>query len=277
MQRALLVLAALLALALVAVLGSAHGSTTALAAALAAAAAACLLAAGLLPSDTPRLRPPDARRGGEYGSTAGLSVRHGGIGMGGMAGLGVSGMPDPRVRDLAREAGWSYARTDSATTDPLLRRPLAPGADVYDVISGSVDGVDFTAFSYGVRIGPGRPPVYRVVAIRLPGPLPPVAVGPERLMRPVAPMLGLPDVDIESEAFNRRFKVLSRDRRTAVALLNPRTVELMQTTEAFCWRIDGDLLLSWDESLVEPEALPGRIRQVTAIVSYAPAFLWDSG
>jgi hypothetical protein len=182
---------------------------------------------------------------------------------------------DPAVSDVAEAEGWTYRRHDRSRTESLLRPPLDPRADAYDVVFGKVDGVEFTAFSYGVRLGPGRPPVYRVVAVRLPGELPPIAVGPERLIRPVSGILGLPNVEIESEAFNRSFKVLSRDRRLAVALLTPRTVEQMLTSEPFAWRIDGDLLVSWDESLVEPESLPGRIRQVTAIVRHAPAFLWN--
>ncbi len=273
LQRFLLALAGLLVLALVGVLGSSHGSTTVLVGALAAGIAACLLAAGLLPSDTPRLRPPPNRPGGGYGSTAGLSARY--PGYWGAGGLGVDPSSDPRVSEVAEAEGWTYRRHDRNRTESLLRPPMDPRAEAYDVVSGKVDGVEFTAFSYGVRLGPGRPPVYRVVAVRLPGELPPIAVGPERLIRPVSGILGLPNVEIESEAFNRSFKVLARDRRLAVALLTPRTVEQMLTTEPFAWRIERDLLLSWDESLVEPESLPGRIRQVTAIVRHAPAFLWN--
>jgi hypothetical protein len=273
LQRLLLTLAGVLVLVLIGVLGANHGSSTAIAGVLAGGVALCLLAAALLPSDTPKLRPPSATPEAGYASTAGLSVR--GPGYYGGGGLNIGAQHDQRVQTIAREAGWTYRRTDPGTTDALLRPPLAKGADVYDVVSGEVDGVSFTAFSYGVRIGPGRPPVYRVIAIRLPAAVPRIAVGPERLLRPVAPMIGLPDVDIESEAFNRRFKVLSADRRFAVALLTPRTVELMMTSEPFCWRIDDDLLVSWDESLVEADALPDRIRQVAAIVGYAPAFVWE--
>jgi len=271
LQRLLLAAAGLLAIVLIGVLGAHRGSTTALAGGIAAAIAVCLLAAGLLPSDAPRLRPP--RPGTGSGSTAGLNVHHPGQLGGG--GFNIHGQPDMRVRELAESNGWSYRRSDPGTTDPLVRAPLSRGGGEYDVITGVADGVEFTSFSYGVRIAPGRPPVFRVVAIRLPAAMMPMAVGPDRLLRAVTPMLGLPDVDIESEAFNRRFKVLAPDRRYAVTLLTPRTVELMLTSESFCWRIDGDLLLSWDESLVEPEALPARIAQIAAIVRYAPEFIWQ--
>jgi hypothetical protein len=269
LQRMLLGLAGLLMIALIGTLGAHHGSTTAATGVIAGAVAVCLLAAALVPSDAPRLRPPEPGTGS--GSTAGLHSRMPGY----VGGLGIHGQSDPRVRAIAERNGWTYRRSDPALTDPLIRTPLARGDGEYDVISGTADGVEFTAFSYGVRIGPGRPPVYRVVAIRLPAQMPPIAVGPERLLGSLGATLGLPDIDIESETFNRKFGVLCADRRYAVTLLTPRTVESMLGTESFCWRIDGDLLLSWDESLADPERLPDRIRQIAAIVHYAPDFVWQ--
>lgn len=264
----LLGLAGLLMIALIGVLGAHHGSTTAATGIIAGGIAVCLVAAALVPSDTPRLRPPEPGAGS--GSTAGLHARMPGY----ATGLGIRGEPDSRVRAIAEQNGWTYRRSDPGTTDPLIRTPLSRGDGEYDVITGTADGVEFTAFSYGVRIGPGRPPVYRVVAIRLPAQMSPIAVGPERLLGSLGATLGLSDVDIESEAFNRRFGVLCRDRRYAVTLLTPRTVESMLGSESFCWRIDGDLLLSWDESLADPDKLPDRIHQIAAIVRYAPDFVW---
>lgn len=268
LQRTLLGLAGLLMVTLIGVLGANHGATTPAIAGIAGAIAVCLAAAALIPSDAPRLRQPEPGTGS--GSTAGLHARMPGY----VTGLGIGGQPDPRVRAIAEQNGWTYRRTDPARTDPLVRAPLARGGGEYDVITGTADGIEFTAFSYGVRIGPGRPPVYRVVAIRLPAQMPPIAVGPGRLLGSLGATLGLPDVDIESETFNRRFGVLCADRRYAVTMLTPRTVESMLGSESFCWRIDGDLLVSWDESLASPERLPDRIRQIAAIVRYAPDFVW---
>lgn len=269
LQRLLLALGGLLTVVLFYELVVDHGRPPgARAGGLVAGIAACLLAAALLPSDVPGTRPPPAVPGGDYADTRRF-------GMGRTAWRqDYSPEPDPRVAELAARAGWTYRARDRRVEN-YRQAPLKRGVDRYDVVTGTVDGVPFTAFSYGTRIGPGRPPIYRVVAVPLPGPMPPLAVGPERLLRSVAPALGLPDVDLESEAFNRTYRVLARDRRYAVTMLPPRTAEMLLGTEPFAWRIEESVLLSWDESLADPAGLPLRIEQVTAIVRHAPAFVWE--
>jgi len=66
---------------------------------------------------------------------------------------------------------------------------------------------------------------YTCVLSTAPAGWPDVAVLPERIASRMMSTLGLPDIEMESERFNRRFEVRSADRRFTSALLDQRMME----------------------------------------------------
>jgi hypothetical protein len=64
-----------------------------------------------------------------------------------------------------------------------------------------------------------------VLAVRIPGRIPLVRIGPENVDTRIMAAFGADDVDVESEEFNRRWFVAAEDKRAAHALLTPRMIE----------------------------------------------------
>lgn len=86
---------------------------------------------------------------------------------------------------------------------------------------------------------------------------PHLIVQPEGLGRRLLNRLGLPDVEVESEAFNRSYAVTCEDRRFAELLFDPRLVDLVLGTERkFRFEIRGRWLLSATERVPAHLALP---------------------
>ncbi|WP_202869228.1 hypothetical protein [Kribbella antibiotica] len=78
-----------------------------------------------------------------------------------------------------------------------------------------------------------------VIAMTLPGALPPLTVLPKNPL--------LPDpVEFESAEFNRTFSVECSDRRYASALLTPRVLEWLLCNAKLQWRVDGNVLIGWN-------------------------------
>jgi hypothetical protein len=91
----------------------------------------------------------------------------------------------------------------------------------------------------------------------LPVAWPHLIIEPERLGRRLLNKLGLPDVEVESEAFNRHYAVTGDDRRFAELLLDPRLIDLVIGTDRkFRFEIRGRWLLSATERIPAHLALP---------------------
>ncbi len=63
-----------------------------------------------------------------------------------------------------------------------------------------------------------------------------------------------PDIDLELEAFNRRFRVVAGDRRFATAFLDPRMMDvLMQLPPSISCTVNEDRMLLWADRLTASE------------------------
>jgi hypothetical protein len=132
---------------------------------------------------------------------------------------------------------------------PLFRRPLANVVSkVVEVDSGGVDVLVFE-FSHADLFGEGRTPrgantLLSCAMVRVHARMPLVVVEP----RPAVPMnfhVPLREQRTESEEFNRRFRLLSEDAFSAVALVDQRLMEALESLDdRFCLEVgDGAILL----------------------------------
>src|SRR4051794_35670377 len=62
------------------------------------------------------------------------------------------------------------------------------------------------------------------------GDWPPIRIAPEGLLFRAMQKLGLPDIDFESEEFNRAFTIQCPDRRFASALIDPQMMTFLLST-----------------------------------------------
>ena len=158
-------------------------------------------------------------------------------------------------RELHRDQAGRLGFT-SAPGDPLgfLHRPflfLRVPASVREVDNtswGTWRGMDVAVFDYWFARSsdPSRDDFEYHTCATAPIPLdwPGLAVFPERLGSRLADAVGMRDVELELEKFNRAFQVRTEDRRFASAMLDPRMMEwlLGLPTGSGCEIAGGSLL-----------------------------------
>ena len=116
---------------------------------------------------------------------------------------------------------------------------------------------------------------YAVTALAMPGYLPALSVTPHGTLGRIGEALGAADIDLESEAFNRRFRVTSPDRKLASDVLSPRTMELLLARSPLHWRITGTDIICWETGAQTPLQILERCSTLAAVVCGIPPFVWQ--
>jgi Protein of unknown function (DUF3137) len=117
---------------------------------------------------------------------------------------------------------------------------------------------------------------FSVCSVAMPMALPEMIVTREGLFGRLATALGRQDIELESEAFNRRYRVRSGDPKFATDVLNPRTMQALLDADAVAWRIDGRDILSWHSGHYAPEEIEPRLAALAVVVDGIPNFVWKS-
>jgi hypothetical protein len=101
---------------------------------------------------------------------------------------------------------------------------------------------------------------FSAAAVILPAPCPHMMIRPEYLMDRLAAAVGLGDLDLERDDFNRKYYVKARDRRLAYAILTPAVMELLMGPERITLEFAGNAVILWNGRRWRPEKLSGRQR-----------------
>lgn len=72
--------------------------------------------------------------------------------------------------------------------------------------------------------------------------------------------VGGADIQLESDEFNRWFRVIAADRRIAFDVLHPRVMQLLLDALPVHWRLDGDAIVSWEQGGLDPQVAWARAR-----------------
>jgi hypothetical protein len=177
-----------------------------------------------------------------------------------------------RLKRLARANGFTFSQNDLAgvTALPFDLFREGDGRSAHNVMTGEApDGspirvFDFTYFvetessdrslfasedDLLVESQPSRRyHRFSCCVTRMPVAWPHLIVQPQTWGRRLLNRLGLPDVEVESEAFNRDYAVTCEDRRFAELLFDPRLIDLVfGTDKKFRFEIRGRWLLSATE------------------------------
>ena len=184
---------------------------------------------------------------------------------------------------------WSYAAADDTLTVRWNGAPFGQGdrRSARNVLTGTSHGRPFTGFDYTYDTettdGKGNRERtthrYTVVAVALPAWLPGLQVTPDNFLTRAAAAVGIGSgIELESEDFNRRFKVTARNPKFASDVLTPRTMEAMLRAEGLAWRIAGSDLVSWSGGRLEPVQLLAKLATLNGVVDGIPSFVWhDNG
>jgi hypothetical protein len=195
-----------------------------------------------------------------------------------------------QVRQFATKMGWNYTASDSRWTHISARTPFNSGMAIRDswmacsatdIVQGAYDQRPVAAFDYTVRSeqqGPNGSTEttyrYGVCVITLPAPLPYLEIGHESVLGRLAQSMGEHDIQIESEGFNRQFRVRSADPKFASDVLSPQLAEKLMSLPAEQWRIEGNNLISWRKGRLDVNTLPTWLSMLSMIVSSIPSFVW---
>jgi hypothetical protein len=215
-----------------------------------------------------------------------------------------NGKREKALAAYAASNRWGFSAEDDSLTARWRGTPFGQGdrRRARNVLSGSVHGRPFVGFEYqydtessnsgmlngsnGALFGTGYSNRERtthhffVVAVRLPTFLPTLEVTPENFLNRAASAVGLGSrIELESEDFNRHFKVTARDPKFASDVLTPRTMQgMLSSAQGVCWRIEGTDVVSGGSGHLEPVALLSRLTTVNGVVDGIPDFVWhDNG
>lgn len=181
---------------------------------------------------------------------------------------------------LAQQRGWQLVGRDDVWAGAFEGEPFGRGSSrrADGVLTGTHGGRDVVAFDYSFRThstdGDGQRQVrthrYGVVVLRLPAPVLLVELEASRL-----PRLFGRGIELESEAFNARYRVRADDPRLAYDVLPPRTMQLLLERPDLSLRLLGGVALSWRPGRLEAADLLVRLETMTAVLDAVPAWVWE--
>lgn len=186
---------------------------------------------------------------------------------------------------LCRSNGWQFHPHDPF--DLPRRWPGTPFDAGYDrraqnVVTGEHNGHPLVAFDYSYKEdsrdsdGDRRTRTYcfAVVALGMPCALPEVHVAPEGVLSRLGKVLGMQDIELESEDFNRRFRVRSPKPKLATDVLTPRTMETMLAAGAISFRTVGSDIVGYESGQLQPVELLRHAHVLSAVIAGVPSFVW---
>jgi hypothetical protein len=131
--------------------------------------------------------------------------------------------------------------------------------EVRNVYRDTAGGRPVMVFDYQDVYGRGPDSTrrhFRVALFELAISAPRLAVRLERLVDAAARLVGVQDIEMESQAFNRRYRVQADDRRFAFDVLNPRAIQaLLDCRRSVALAMGGAFLVVYEGPL-DPEAEP---------------------
>jgi hypothetical protein len=189
-----------------------------------------------------------------------------------------------KLQRYARASGWTYRPEDDSQWQRWQRSPFDQGFDrrARNVMSGRYRNHDMCAFDYSYKTrttdSKGNTQThthrYRVASLALPTYLPYLHVGPENVLTRLGNMVGMHDIELESEDFNRRFRVQANDPKFAYDVLSPRTLQKLLALPKIEWSIDGATIVSWAPGANDVPDLLARLSTLASVVDGIPSFVW---
>ena len=192
-------------------------------------------------------------------------------------------------RDLL--AQWAFANkwTITPTDDEWCSRWNGAPFDEGDhrratnVITGAWKNSQFVSFdySYQTHSSDGRGGTstqthhFAVTSVHLPTYLPRLQVTPENMLTRLGEAVGVSqDIDLESEDFNRAFRVHANDAKFASDVPTPRTMQLLLSRPHFSWRVEGADIVCWQQGEQSPSGVTAAVATMLDVVAGIPSFVW---
>jgi hypothetical protein len=181
----------------------------------------------------------------------------------------------------AAENGWEHHGPDPALTRRWRGEPFGEGRArrATEVLTGPFQGRSALSFTYSWTTGSGKDSTTHqahVVVLLLHTSLPTLQLTPEGFGAKVAKVFGGQDIQLESENFNRTWRVEASDLKFAHDVLHPRTMaRLLEPGFARrLLRIEGDAVLTWTGGRTVPDNVLPQLARLAALADGIPDFVW---
>lgn len=189
------------------------------------------------------------------------------------------------IQQLCLSKGWQYTAADPFNLP--ARWPGTPFDDGYDrtaenVVTGEVNGRPMVAFDYSYKTdstdSDGKTSTtthsYAIYALGMPCGLPELHLRPEGVFSRIGKALGMDDIELESEEFNRRYRVRCPDPKLATDVLTPRTMELLLAVPKLHFRFVGTDVVCYDDGDTNAVEILNRTAVLANVLDGVPAFVW---
>lgn len=185
---------------------------------------------------------------------------------------------------FAQSNGWTWTAEDNSWTERWDGSPFGEGDHrrANNVVHGERHRRTIVAFDYSYQThstdSKGNRTTtthrYGVCAMGMPAELPRLQVTHENLLTRIGGALGRDDIELESEDFNRKFRVSCPDRKFATDVLHPRQMDMLLQKGVVAWRMEGSDLLCWDDGQHSPAQVLERLSLLDDILDGIPSFVW---
>ncbi len=167
--------------------------------------------------------------------------------------------------------------------DPFLDRfgGLYPFGEGYDrkyrnLVCGERNGAAWYAFDYQYTVGSGKEKstrYYTAVATRQAMIFPVTTIRPETLADRMGAIVGIHDIQFESEEFNNRYNVTSESQRFAYDLIHPQMMEYLMASRGRHLQLGGFYLLYADPGVTAPTEILAAIQDMEGLLALVPEFV----
>lgn len=184
---------------------------------------------------------------------------------------------------VAQRHGWAYWERADWLDDRFrfLGTPFTGGHEraFRSVLAGGHRGRHVGVFEYSQRSDEELLPRHHTVAVvTLPAGVPTLDVRPEGTGSKLAGLVGLGDLQLESDEFNQKFHIRCDIDRFAYDVLHPRMIEWLLAharARTVPFRFVDGYLMAWDESTIDPWRVEWMVDYVCDIVERVPGFVWN--
>lgn len=187
---------------------------------------------------------------------------------------------DEELAEFAASRGWSYRQADPALVRGWTGPPFSGRGEATCVMSGTVEGQQFTSFELTWVEGSGDDAVthrHVVAVVALPVALPLLWITPQTLAHQFTNVLGAGDITFESGQFNDAFTVTADSDRYAYAVVGQLTMAYLMDTPAGAnpIRIEGNHALTWVDEPYDPDRAGALAEGLAGFVNRIPRFTYD--
>ena len=185
-----------------------------------------------------------------------------------------------KMSAYAAAKGWEFTpdkdkgMSGQYTAFKCLRRGHSRWA--YNIMRGSRDGRDVTAFDYHYVTGHGknrRVHNFSALIVQSPLRLKPLYIRPENIFDQVSDFFGADDIDFESAEFSRRFFVKAPEKRWAYDVIHQQMMAYLLEAPSFHVQLDEEDIMAWRSRRFKEEDFDEAFSLIQGILERLPGYV----